>query len=269
MISSTTIFSVLHQRVALSILLFVLGLLIGSFANVVIYRVPIGNSIVKPASFCPKCKTPIKWYDNIPVLSYFILLGTCRHCKEPISFIYPMVEMINAILYMLISLLINPLSAIPLCCVFSTSLIVLSVIDLKHFRLPSVIIYSTLAVELPLIALASFLTHDFHRFFVALLTALGSVVCFLALFLIAPRGGFGLGDVRLSALLGIVLGWFSYKLAITGFVLGFILGGIYGIILLAFGKKKLKDKIAFGPFLAVAALIVLLTSASIFKPWVF
>jgi leader peptidase (prepilin peptidase)/N-methyltransferase len=255
------------QKAIAYVIVFIVGLLIGSFANVVIYRVPQGKSIVNPGSFCPNCKNPIAWYDNIPLVSYLFLGGSCRKCGKKISPIYPLVELLNGVLFGATAALVRPIQAVPFCLVFETGLLILSVIDLKIFKLPSVVIYWTLGFVAPLMILASFLTNNFHRLEEAALTAVIAFVCFLLLFFLAPKGGFGLGDVRLSFLQGLVLGWFGYKIAFISFIAGFILGGFAGLTLIAFGRKKMKDKLAFGPYLALGAVLALLSASSILKPW--
>ncbi len=232
----------------------VFGLLLGSFLNVVIYRVPNKMSLAKPRSFCPSCKTPIKAYDNIPVISWLILKGECRNCKKAISFQYPLVELITAALFFCIVYFIKPLSVTPAICLLAAATLSTSVIDLKYMKLPTKILYPTAVFGLILLALASFNTHDYKRLLVAAIVGAIAAVLLFVFFLILPPGSIGLGDVRLVAVQSLFLGWFSWKFAILGFALGIVVGGFLTLGLLAFGVKKMKDKIPFGPFLSIGAL---------------
>jgi leader peptidase (prepilin peptidase)/N-methyltransferase len=232
----------------------IFGLILGSFLNVVIYRIPNNLSLAKPRSFCPNCKTPIKAYDNIPIISWFILRGSCRNCKSSISFQYPLVELSTGALFFTIVYFIKPISVTPAICVLAAAIVSTSVIDLKYMKLPTKILYPTLILGGILLAVASYQTHDFKRMLTALIVGLIAAALLFLFFMILPPGSIGLGDVRLIAIQSFFLGWFGWKFAILGFALGIVVGGFLTLGLLAFGVKKMKDKIPFGPFLSIGAL---------------
>jgi leader peptidase (prepilin peptidase)/N-methyltransferase len=242
------------------------GLILGSFLNVVIYRIPNNKSLIKPRSFCPKCSHPIAAYDNIPIISWFVLRGACRNCKTSISFQYPMVELLTAAIFFTTVYFVKPLSVTPAICVLFAGVISTSVIDLKYMKLPSKILYTTLVIGLILLTLSSYQVHNFTRLLSGVVAGLVAGVILFIFFLILPPGSVGLGDVRLIAVQSVFLGWFGWRFAILGFALGIIVGGFSTLGLLAFGVKKMKDKIAFGPFLSIGAVMAVY-STLVFHAW--
>lgn len=218
---------------------------------------PRDISIVFPSSRCPACDTPIKPLDNIPVLSYLILGGKCRACKAKIAFRYPLVEFLNASLYVLVVWRYGPGWDALLYWIFCSSLVVITFIDLDFQIIPDRI---TLAgIPVALLAGSLLLPDPFMRD-----SALGlrdSVVGFLAgggLFYfvaLVSRGGMGGGDIKMMAMVGSLMGWKSVLL--TTF-LGSLTGAVVGIFLMVFRGKGRKTKIPFGPFLALGSLITLL-----------
>jgi leader peptidase (prepilin peptidase)/N-methyltransferase len=243
------------------------GLIFGSFLNVVIWRVPNSLSVVKPGSFCPNCRSPIKWYDNIPIFSWIFLGGHCRNCSKSISFQYPAVEISNAILWYFCAEFVKPLVAIPVSLVFVSSMLSLSIIDFKYLRLPNKIIYPSALLSAMFLVGASAYSAKWLNLLSAAATAAAALTLFALIFLLAPKGGFGFGDVRLAGFQGLVLGWFGWKLELANIIFTFILAGFFGLAVLATGKKKMKDKLAFGPFMAISALIILILAHSLFSPW--
>jgi len=223
----------------------VLGSVIGSFLNVVIYRLPRGLGFVKGRSSCPKCKVKIKWFDNVPLISFLILKGHCRFCGKPISWRYPLIELITAILFCLIYLShLGFLNYLLVC-----GLVVVFFIDLEHQIIPDEIV-------IPFSVL--FLIFRFNN----LLSALGSFLFLLLLYLGTKGKGMGFGDVKLAFLMGLVLG---FPKVVIAFYLVFLTGAFTGIILVLLGRAKFKQKIAFGPFLVFGTIISLLWGEKIVR----
>ncbi|MBF0473039.1 MAG: prepilin peptidase [Nitrospirae bacterium] len=239
------------------IYIFLFGLIIGSFLNVCIYRIPKKFSIVFPPSACPACNHKIKPTDNIPILSYILLLGRCRYCKKRISLRYPLVELLNAVLYIAVfnrfGLNFDGIFYMAL----MSTLIVITFIDIDHMIIQDEITIPGIIIAL--LAGMIFLTDPV--IYGNNLGVKGAIIGFLAgggLFLfisILSRGGMGGGDIKLMALFGACLGW-KAVLMIT--FLGSLFGSIYGIILMIFKGKGRKTPVPFGPFLAVGAIICIL-----------
>ncbi|HXU39342.1 MAG TPA: prepilin peptidase [Blastocatellia bacterium] len=261
------------------IAVFIFGLLIGSFLNVVIYRLPLGESIVFPGSHCPACDAAISWYDNIPVVSYAFLGGRCRSCRTQISPVYPAVELLVACLYLLLFIIhrdqIIGGSWLPLLAdiVFVSLIVPLVFIDLRYKLLPNAITYPGLAALLMLRALAPdpwILSHTPHVFGPAAPpwalamfgSLLGAVVGGGTLWLVREIyyrlrhvEGMGLGDVKMMLMVGAFLGW---QLTLLTVFVGSLLGSVIGILLIAVRGGNMKTQIPFGVFLGPAAIIALL-----------
>ena len=227
-----------------------LGAVVGSFLNVCIYRIPEGRSIVFPASHCPVCSQPIRWYDNVPIISFLILKGKCRKCAQRISPLYPFVELLTALMAVLLfrkyGLSLDFLFAF----LFTCALIVITFVDLRHQIIPDVI---TLP-GIPLFALAAIFFMD--------ITIKDSLIGILAgggfLYLVAityqlltKREGMGGGDIKLLAMLGGFLGWQSIWFIIMA---GSIVGAVVGIPVMIWKGKDTRYPIPFGPFLSAAAM---------------
>lgn len=243
-------------------IIFIFGLVFGSFFNVLIYRIPEKKSIVFPSSFCPVCKKSIKWYDNIPLISYILLKGRCRYCKTKISMIYPVVEFLTGILFVTIFMKIGlNLASVIYIFIFST-LLVNSFIDIKTknlyvkiFILPTIIylIYNSLfyfkIVEENFILKETLL--NFRESIIGFLV--GGLFLFAVRFLsnkIMKREGMGEGDIYVSAFIGLFLGY-----PLIFYV--FIIAGILGIVSYLLYYKKIKDPfIPFVPFLSLGSLTV-------------
>lgn len=261
---------------------FVFGLLIGSFLNVVIYRLPLGESIVLPASHCPACNAEIGWYDNIPVFSYVVLLrGKCRSCRARISPIYPAVELLVASLYLLLFLVhleqvggATRVLLLPLLAdiVFVSLIVPLVFIDLRYKLLPNAITYPGLALMFMLRALAPepwILAHTPHAFgsgapvwaqsmFGSLLGAAVGGGCLWLVrelyYRIRHVEGMGLGDVKMMLMVGAFLGW---QLTLLTIFIGSLLGSLVGILMILLRGDTMKMQIPFGVFLGPAAIISL------------
>ena len=238
----------------------VLGLMIGSFLNVVIWRLPRGESIVRPPSHCPHCDTEIKPYDNIPVLSWVLLRGRCRTCGAGISARYPLVELTCAALWVAMVLRFGESWALPAYLVLVSALLALSLIDFDTFLLPNKIVYPLGVAMVVLFGLAGLLDDAGGDYGRALLGGLAAFAFFLTVHLIAPRG-MGFGDVKLSFSLGVALGWISWGTVFLGLFLGFLLGAVIGVLLIATKVRSRRDHVPFGPFLAVGTVLAILFGA--------
>jgi leader peptidase (prepilin peptidase)/N-methyltransferase len=231
----------------------VAGLCIGSFLNVVIARVPAGRSIAHPPSACPHCGTAIAWYDNLPVLSYLVLRARCRSCRDRISWRYPVVEIMGAVLFALAYLRFGPSFRLAAALVLVSTLIAIMGIDLDHQIIPDVL-------SLPGVALgfiASFGPGAIGWKESALGVLVGGgvfVVIIVASSLVLGQPGMGVGDVKLGAMLGAFLGW---QLAVLSILLSVLVGGPLAAGLMATGRKGRKDPIPFGPFLALGGVVSL------------
>ena len=241
------------------------GLLIGSFLNVVVYRVPNGLSIVSPPSACPGCGHVIKAYDNIPVLSWLILRGKCRSCAKPISKRYPLVEAGTGIVFAGVALWAwtggasaRPAEGAPGILVLVGFLylaavtVALGLIDIDTHRLPDAIVLPSYLVGAVLFTVAAVFSGDYS----ALLRAgVGMAVLWTAYLLMALAypGGMGFGDVKLAGLLGLFLGWVGWGPLLVGAFAAFLLGGLFSLALLAARKVNRKSGIPFGPWMLAGA----------------
>jgi len=245
----------IHLYLVLS--LTILGVLFGSFSNVLVHRLPRGESIVSPGSRCPSCQTPIAWFDNIPVLSWLFLGQRCRHCDSPISWRYPMLELSMGILWGLVAWFYSPSLFLFQAIVLVTLLWVLTLIDLETFLLPDVI-------TLPGMIIGLIFAWYLGYFSDALI---GVVVGYAVFWLVARtflwatgREGMGQGDFKLLAMLGAFMGWQALPFII---LLSSVTGAIIGSIALLLAKKGLQAEIPYGPYLAAAGIIWFFWSAQI------
>ena len=239
---------------ALTALCGVFGLLIGSFLNVVIWRVPRGESIVRPPSHCPGCDTPIAPRDNLPVLSWLLLRGRCRHCGTRISWRYPAVELATAGLFVAVAAKFGAHADLPAYLYLAAISIALALIDLEHFRLPDPITLPSYPVAILLLlipAVADSSWWEFERALIgmAALFAFYDVVAF-----IAPKG-MGGGDVKLAGVLGLYLGWLGWAQLAVGAFMAFLVGGVISIGLVLFAGAGRKTRVPFGPFMLIGAFI--------------
>jgi len=253
-------------------LVFIFGLLIGSFLNVCIVRLPRDRSIVKPPSHCPGCREPIRFYDNIPVISFLLLRGRCRACGEPISWRYPLVECMNAAFFVLIAREFGVSGEAFLLMAFCSSLIVITFIDLDHQIIPDFItlpgiligisiaplVMSALGEPLPFY-LGRLMPHAGH-YLAGFVNSVTGMLCGAVPLLaigwlweklrhIEAMGG---GDVKLMGMVGSFLGW---KGALLTIMLGAISGSIIGIALILLKRHQMEKVIPFGPFLALGAAV--------------
>jgi leader peptidase (prepilin peptidase) / N-methyltransferase len=244
----------------------VYGLVLGSFLNVVIWRVPRRESIVKPRSHCPACDTQIATRDNIPLVSWIALRGRCRHCGNPISIRYPLVELFTGVLFAAVGVRFAHSWALPAFLVLTGALIAISVIDLEHFIIPNRIVYPVGIAGVVLLGLAALIQDHWGAFGRSLLGALAAFTFFFVLHLVSPRG-MGFGDVRLSFVLGLFLGWLGWAQLVGGLFAGFFFGAVIGILLIAVGGRDRRQHIPFGPYLAAGTMTFVLAGDQLVGWW--
>jgi leader peptidase (prepilin peptidase)/N-methyltransferase len=233
-----------------------LGLAVGSFLNVVIYRVPRNESVVSPRSHCPTCSAPIKEYDNIPVISWLMLRGRCRTCQATISPRYLVVELISAALFSGLAARMGYVWELPAFMIFLASLLALSCIDIELLVLPKKVIYPSLLLVTVLLVLASGADHDWDRLLMGACSAVGWFVLFFSMNFASPRI-LGFGDVRLAPLLGLALGWLGWRYVVLGFFGANVIGAVIGISLIAAKRMTRDQPIPYGVFLAAGAALAI------------
>ncbi len=239
----------------------VVGLVIGSFLNVVVWRVPRDESIVSPPSACPSCGTTIAARDNIPVLSWLLLRGRCRSCSAPISKRYPLVELGTSALFALMGYwaFSSPDAspwALPTYLYFAAISVALLLIDLDVKRLPNVIVLPSYVVLGVLLTAASAMEQDWEALVRAAIGMAALWGLYFILVVIYPAG-MGFGDVKLAGVLGMLLAWHSWAALIVGGFLGFFLGGVWTLPLLLLRRVGRKTGIPFGPFMLAGAFLAL------------
>jgi leader peptidase (prepilin peptidase)/N-methyltransferase len=241
-----------------------IGLVIGSFLNVCIWRVPRGQSVVVPSSRCPSCGTPLGALDNVPVLSYLFLGGRCRYCKGRISLRYPLVEALNAALYVMVLERFGLGWHLPFYLAFVSSLIVIAFIDLDFQIIPDWITLTGIPIGLlagSLILPDPFMRMDPLGYKASVIGALGGFGLFYAVAVLS-RGGMGGGDIKMMAMIGALMGW---KAVLLTTFLGSLAGSVVGVFMILFKGKGRKTKIPFGPFLALGALLTLLWGQEVLR----
>ena len=248
------------------VLAFIGGLVFGSFANVVVFRVPNGFSIVAPRSACPNCEEPIAWYDNIPVVSYLVLGARCRRCGQHISARYPLVELGNGILWALVVWRLGVHPQLPAYLAFATALVILSAIDIGHHRLPNKVLGPSSVTGAVLLVGATLVHQRWTNLEHAAIGAVAYGLPMLVLGIAAPSA-MGGGDIKFAPYLGFHLGWMGLSLVLGGALLGLVAGGLGAAVLLVVGRKGMKDAIPFGPFMALGAMVMLLLGAGALRPY--
>jgi len=232
----------------------VLGLVVGSFLNVVIWRVPRGESVVHPPSACPSCGHPVRRRDNVPVLSWLLLRGRCRDCRAPISARYPLVEAGTGVLFVLVALRIGFGWALPAYLYLAAIGMALALIDLDTRRLPDAIVLPSYLVGGVLLTAASAGTSDWQALLRAGIGAAALFVFYLLAWLVYPPG-MGLGDVKLAGVLGMYLAWLGWGTFAVGAFSAFLLGGVYGVAAILVGGGGRKTRIPFGPWMILGAAV--------------
>ena len=244
--------------------IFILGLIVGSFLNCVIYRLEIGESFLEGRSYCPDCQKKLSWRDLIPVFSFLILKGKCRYCRQKISWQYPIVEIAAGILFLAIyQFTISGQQLTPfyiinfffLLVVFCF-LIIIFVYDLKYYIIPDKVIYPAILVSGIWYFVSSifFNTYSKYEILNTLCSAIGAAAFFLAIVLISRGKWMGAGDIKLAFLMGLIL---SFPNILVALFLAFLLGAIIGTGLIISGKKRLSSEVPFAPFLVVGTLAAL------------
>jgi leader peptidase (prepilin peptidase)/N-methyltransferase len=228
------------------------GLAIGSFLNVVVARLPLGRSLVRPASACPSCETPIAHRDNIPVISYFLLRGRCRTCRAAIPWRYPVVELVTAGLIVASFVAFGLTADAVVAAFFCTVLVAVSAIDIERFVIPNRIVLPAAAIVL----VAQTVLHPSPEWAIA---GLGAAAFFFVAALAYP-GGMGMGDVKLALLLGFMLG----RTVPIAIMVALVAALVPSVVLLArHGRAARKMRIPFGPFLALGGLVALFAGDAI------
>jgi leader peptidase (prepilin peptidase)/N-methyltransferase len=237
-----------------------LGLAIGSFLNVVIYRVPRDISLVRPASSCPDCNSPVKPRHNVPVLGWLILRGRCHDCRLPISARYPLIEAATALLFVAVTAHFGVTPELPAYLYLAAVAIALAAIDFDVRRLPDSIVLPSYVVGVLLLVPAVVLDSNWSAAVRGLLAMAALFAVYFALWLSYP-GGMGFGDVKLAGLIGLYLGFLGWGSVFVGTFVAFLLGAIVGIALLLARRASRKSSVPFGPFMLAGAFLALFFAA--------
>jgi leader peptidase (prepilin peptidase)/N-methyltransferase len=245
-----------------AVLAAIVGLVIGSFLNVVIWRLPRGESLNRPPSHCPGCDARIRPYDNVPVISWLVLRGRCRACGNRISVRYPLVELATAALFAAMAARFGAHVVLPAFLYLAAIGVALSMIDLDTKRLPNAIVLPSYLVAGALLGAAAITGHDGDRAVRAVIGMVGYYGVFLLLRLAYPRG-MGFGDVKLAGVLGLYLGWLGYGVLVVGAFGGVLLGGVVGVALMASKRAGRKSAVPYGPFMVAGALVAVFAGAQL------
>ncbi len=242
------------------------GLVVGSFLNVVIYRVPRKESVVSPRSACPNCGEPIASKDNVPIFSWLLLRGRCRKCRVPISVRYPLIEAATAGLFAGLAARTGFSWSLPAFLVLAAGLLALACIDVEHLLLPKRIVYPVLGLVTLLLVVAAAATHHWHDLLVAGICAVAWFAIFFALNAISPRL-LGFGDVRLAPVLGLALGWLGVRYVLLGFFAANLIGAVVGLTLIATNRMSRQQQIPYGVFLALGTLLAIFAGPELLRPF--
>ena len=254
----------------LLVALAVLGLVVGSFLTVVIYRVPRGESVLRPGSRCSSCGAPIRPWHNVPVLSWIVLRGRCSTCGRPIGVWYPLVEVATPLLFIAVTLRLADLdrrSALPAFLYFGATGVALAVIDLRVRRLPDAIVLPSYPVIALLLAAAAALDGDWWALVRALIGASVLFGFFFALAWFYPAG-MGFGDAKLAGIIGGLLAYLSWSTLAVGAFAGVLLGAVAGLTLIAIRRAGRRTPIPFGPWMIAGALVGVFIGAPIARFYV-
>lgn len=235
---------------------FILGIVIGSFLNVVVYRLPRKENLSYPSSHCPVCNEKIKWYDNLPILSYIALRGKCRVCKTKISIQYPLIELVTGLLFLIVYLKFGfSLETIKFFA-FICLLMPISIIDIKNYFIPDSISFSLIFLGF----ITSFISRTSLES--AFVGAGAYAFVFMMLYgygeYVFKKEAMGFGDIKLAAGIGSFLGYTSFFNLYIFITLTFVLGAVISLILLRLKIKERTSQIAFAPYLAMSAVIIML-----------
>ncbi|HEY3314281.1 MAG TPA: prepilin peptidase [Bacillota bacterium] len=237
----------------MGVLVFILGLVVGSFLNVLAYRLPRGESVVLPPSHCPACGERLRPWDLVPVISYLTLGGRCRYCRAPISARYPLVELATGALFTLVFVVRGPTPGLAAGLVIVSLMLAVAAVDLEHQRIPNQLTFTGVGIGLVLglFGLVGQAGAGLPGLWASLL---GAIVGggFLLVIGLVSHGGMGGGDVKLGAAIGALLGWLP---GLFGILLGFVIGAVIGLALIVTRVRGRRDAIPFGPFLALGTII--------------
>lgn len=237
-----------------------LGLAVGSFLNVVIYRLPRGESLVRPGSHCPQCGAAVRNRHNVPLFGWLLLLGRCADCRASISIRYPLVEAGTAALFVAVAARFGYSWALPAYLYLAAVAVALALIDLDVMRLPDAIVLPSYLVAGALLVPAALLGDGMGP----VLRGLAAAALMWAVYrLLAQFGGMGHGDVKLAPLLGFYLGWLGWGPVAVGAFAAFLLGGLVGAVLMATRLAGRKSRIPFGPYMLAGAFLAVFAAAPI------
>jgi leader peptidase (prepilin peptidase)/N-methyltransferase len=240
----------------------VLGLAVGSFLNVVIHRVPRGESLLHPGSHCPRCGVPVAARHNVPVLGWLALRGRCADCGLAISPRYPLVEIGTALLFVAVTARFGLTPALPAYLYLAAVAMALAAIDIDLHRLPNAIVLPSYAVGALLLVPATAAHGDWWAAGRGLIAMGGLLAGYFAIACLYP-GGMGFGDVKLAGLLGLYLGWLGWSQVLVGAFAGFLLGGVVGALLLATRRADRRTALPFGPYMLAGALLAVFLASPV------
>ncbi len=241
---------------------FVLGLIIGSFLNCVIYRLENEQSFLKGRSFCPHCKKELAWFDLVPILSFIFLKGKCRYCQQKISWQYPLVEFLTGILFFVFSFYFLPYGWLQLffLLIIVSFLVVIFMIDLRHLLILDSVIYPLILITLIYSLIFNLYFDSLNSFLLSLASGFFAALPFLLIVLVSRGKWMGAGDIKLAFFIGLFLG---YPAILVALFLAFFIGAIIGLGLIIIGKKELGSEVPFAPFLIFGTL-----TAFLFSSWI-
>lgn len=251
----------------LALLVGAVGLLVGSFLNVVIWRVPRGESVVSPRSRCPQCGHEIRGRDNVPIISWLLLRARCRDCGTHVSARYPLVEFVTGVLFGLLAWHFG-LHVVLIAYLYLAAIsIALALIDIDLKKLPDAITLPSYPVAAVLLTAGALAAHEPFDLVRAAIGGAALYALYAVLWFVYPKG-MGRGDIKLAGVLGMYLGYLGWGTLAVGAFLGFLLGGVIGITLMATGRATRKSKIPFGPFMLSGALIAVFVGARLAHAYV-
>lgn len=241
----------------------VVGLVVGSFLNVVAWRLPRGESVVRPRSRCPGCRTTIASRDNVPLLSWLLLRGRCRHCATRIPARYPVVEAVTGGLFAVLAARFGATAVLPAFLYLAAVGVALTVIDLDLHRLPDALTLPSYLVGAALLGAAAAAGAG-HTPFLRALAGMAALYSFYLLLRLVHPGGMGGGDVKLAGVVGLYLAWLGWGAVVVGTFTAFLTGGVVGLGLIAWRGASRKSRIPFGPFMLLGALVGVLVGQHLF-----